>query len=257
MRNYSACIEWLFATPDDRFEDRIARAAAAGLGFIEFWRWTDKDLDAIEAALNRTGLKVSSLVAEPMIPLTDINNRETWLEGLTQSVAVAKRLGAPVLIAQAGDDLPGLSRREQREALIGTLRAAADILQGTGVRLGVEPLNTRIDHIGYYLDSTREALDIIDEVNRPEIGITYDIYHSAVMDEKTEDVIANRISRIIHVHIADHPGRNDPGTGSIDLRHRLDWLFDHGYQGAIGMEYRPLTADAAAVKAALETLGTE
>jgi hydroxypyruvate isomerase len=254
MRHYSACIEWLFAAPDDCFEDRIARAAAAGLGFIEFWRWTDKDLDAIEAELKRTGLKVSSIVAEPMIALTDINNRETWLEGLTQSVAVAKRLGAPVLIAQAGDDLPGLSRQEQREALVGTLRAAADILEGTGVRLGVEPLNTRIDHIGYYLDSTLEALDIIDEVNGPEIGITYDIYHSAVMGERTEDVIANRISRIIHVHVADHPGRNEPGTGEIDLRHRLDWLFEQGYHGAVGMEYRPLTAGAEAVEAAVEAL---
>jgi len=257
MRNYSACIEWLFATPDDRFEDRIARAATAGLGFIEFWRWADKDLDAIEAELNRTGLKVSSLVAEPMIPLTDINNRDIWLQGLTQSITVAKRLGAPVLIAQAGDDLPGLSRQEQRHALIGTLRGAADILDGTGVRLGVEPLNTRIDHIGYYLDSTREALDIIDEVNRPEIGITYDIYHSAVMDEKTEDVIGNRVSRVVHVHVADHPGRNDPGTGEIDLGHRLDWLFARGYQGAVGLEYRPLTTNVEAVKAALRTLGAQ
>lgn len=254
MRNYSACIEWLFAAPNDRFEDRIGRAAAADLGFVEFWRWTDKDLDAIEAELSRTGLRISSLVAEPMIPLTDIGNRETWLQGLTQSVAVAKRLGAPVLIAQAGDDLPGLSRKEQREALVGTLRAAADILKGTGVRLGVEPLNIRIDHVGYYLDSTVEALDIIDEVGCPEIGITYDIYHSAVMGEKTEDVIGDRISRIVHVHIADHPGRNDPGSGTIDLRSRLDWLFARGYDGAVGLEYRPLTADPEAVKAALARL---
>ncbi|MGO8521415.1 hydroxypyruvate isomerase, partial [Rhizobium ruizarguesonis] len=55
----------------DSFPDRIRRAHAAGLTAIEFWRWTDKDLDAIEAALKETGLAVSSLVAEPMIALTD------------------------------------------------------------------------------------------------------------------------------------------------------------------------------------------
>ena len=255
MRNYSACIEWLFAEPGDEFSSRIDSAAEAGLHFIEFWRWTDKDLDAIERKLNSTGLKVSSLVAEPMIPLTDIANREAWLEGLKQSVEVAKRLGAPVLIAQAGDDLPGLSRDEQRAALTDTLRAAADILKGTGVRLGVEPLNTRIDHIGYFLGSTEEALDIVDDIDRPEIGIVYDIYHSAVMDEKTEDVIGDRISRVVHLHIADHPGRNDPGTGTIDLKHRLDWLYAKGYQGVVGMEYRPVKPGRDGVTAAIESLG--
>ncbi len=223
MRQYSACVEWLFAEPGDRFEDRIYRARKAGLRAIEFWRWTDKDLGAISAALKQTGLAVSSIVAEPMIPLTDATNKQMWLEGLAASVKVAQRLAAPILIAQAGDYLPGRSRQEQRLALTAALRAGADILKGTGVRLGVEPLNTRIDHIGYFLESTGEAdPDIADEIDRPEIGIVYDIYHSAVMDERTEDVIGERISRVFHVHVADHPGRNEPGSGSIDLAHRLN-----------------------------------
>ncbi|NNG71811.1 TIM barrel protein [Rhizobium laguerreae] len=254
MRRYSACIEWLFAEEGDSFPDRIRRAHAAGLTAIEFWRWTDKDLDAIEAALKETGLAVSSLVAEPMIALTDAANRQAWLKGLTESVAVAKRLGAPVLIAQAGDDLPGLSRKEQRRALTETLRAGADILKGSGVRLGVEPLNIRIDHVGYFLDSTREGLDIIDYVARSEIGIVYDIYHSAVMDERTEEVLTGRLDRIIHVHVADHPGRNEPGSGSIDLARRLGWIFANGYDGAVGLEYRPTRPGADAVKTAIASL---
>ncbi len=132
MRRYSACIEWLFAEPGDRFEDRIYRARKAGLPAIEFWRWTDKDLGAISAALKQTGLAVSSIVTEPMIPLTDATNKQKWLEGLAASV-------------------------KQRLALTAALRAGADVLRGTGVRLGVEPLNTRIDHIGYFLESTREG----------------------------------------------------------------------------------------------------
>jgi hydroxypyruvate isomerase len=255
MRLYSACIEWLFAEEGDHFADRIRRAHAAGLEAIEFWRWTDKDLDAIEAALKETGLKVTSLVAEPMIALTNTANRETWLKGLADSVAVAKRLDAPVLIAQAGDDLEGFTRDEQRKALTETLQAGADILKGSGVRLGVEPLNIRIDHIGYFLDSTREGLDIVDNVGRPEIGIVYDIYHSAVMDERTEDVLAGRIDSIFHVHVADHPGRNEPGTGTIDLAHRLNWIFANGYTGAVGLEYKPTKPGADAVKAAIAALG--
>ena len=255
MRRYSACIEWLFAEEGDSIPDRIRRAHAGGLTAVEFWRWTDKDLDAVEAALDETDLEVTSLVAEPMSALTDAANRQAWLAGLAESVAVARRLGAPVLIAQAGDDLAGLSREEQRRALTETLKAGADILKGSGVRLGVEPLNTRIDHIGYFLDSTREGLDIVDDVARPEIGIVYDIYHSAVMDERTEDVLAGRIDRVFHVHVADHPGRNEPGTGTIDLAHRLNWISSNGYTGAIGLEYKPTAPGADAVKAAIATLG--
>ncbi|MGG7578765.1 TIM barrel protein [Rhizobium sp. Nf11,1] len=254
MRRYSACIEWLFAEEGDSFADRIRRAHAGGPTAIEFWRWTDKDLDAIETALKETGLAVTSLVAEPMIALTDAANRQAWLAGLAESVAVAKRLGAPVLIAQAGDDLAGFSRDEQRVALTDTLKSGADILEGSGVRLGVEPLNIRIDHIGYFLDSTREGLDIVDDVGRPEIGIVYDIYHSAVMDERTEDVLDGRLDRVFHVHVADHPGRNEPGSGGIDLAHRLNWIFANGYDGAVGLEYRPTRAGADAVKAAIASL---
>ncbi|MDE1991847.1 MAG: TIM barrel protein [Rhizobiaceae bacterium] len=254
MRQFSACIEWLFASEGDDFADRIRLAHRAGLSAVEFWRWTNKDLEVIAAAVRETGIAVSGLVAEPMIALTNPANKDAWLEGLRDSVKVAQRLGAQVLIAQAGDDLPGFSRAEQRSALISALGAGADILQGSGVRLGLEPLNTKIDHIGYYLSSTSEGLDIVDEVARPEIGIVYDIYHSAVMGERTEDVVAGRVDRIVHVHVADHPGRNDPGTGEIDLAERLNWLFSNGYDGRVGLEYRPKTPDAEAVQSVVKAL---
>jgi len=255
MRQFSACIEWLFVRDGDVFADRIRLAHQAGLSAVEFWHWRNKDLDGIATAVAETGIAVSGMVAEPMIALTNPANKETWLAGLRESVAVAQRLGAKVLIAQAGDDLPEFSRAEQHAALVAALSAGADILEGSGVRLGLEPLNTKIDHVGYYLSSTEEGLDIVDEVGRPEIGIVYDVYHSAVMGEKTEDVIGDRIDRIVHVHVADHPGRGDPGTGHIDLADRLNWLFAQGYGGRVGLEYRPKTGDAEAVRAVVKSLG--
>ncbi|TIX91686.1 TIM barrel protein [Rhizobium sp. P44RR-XXIV] len=254
MRQFSACIEWLFARDRDVFADRIRLAHQAGLDAVEFWHWTNKDLDAIAAAVAETGIAVSGMVAEPMIALTNPANKEAWLKGLRESIAVAQRLGAKVLIAQAGDDLPEFSRAEQRAALVAALSAGADILKGSGVRLGLEPLNTKIDHVGYYLSSTEEGLDIVDAVGRAEIGIVYDVYHSVVMGEKTEDVIGGRIDRVVHVHVADHPGRGDPGTGHIDLADRLNWLFAQGYDGRVGLEYRPKTSDAEAVRAVMKSL---
>lgn len=236
---YSACIEWLFAAEAPEFADRIRLAAKAGLGGVEFWRSSNRDIDAIEAALDETGLALTSLVAEPMVRLTDPARHDEFLEGLRQSLAVARRLGAPVLIAQAGADLPGRSRAEQRQALVDCLGRAADILAGSGVTLAVEPLNTLVDHVGYFLPSTVEALDIIDEVGRPEIRILYDIYHSAVMSEAIGDVLAGRIDRVVHVHLADTPGRHEPGTGELDWQARLRWLQANGYDGWVGLEYRP------------------
>jgi len=251
----SACIEWLFADEAEDIGTRIRLARAAGLDDVEFWFWSNKDLDAVEMALKQTGVSLSGFVAEPMIALTDPANHTAFLEGLKRSVDVANRLGARVLIAQAGNDLPGRSRAEQREALTACLAAAADLLKGSGIRLGVEPLNTRIDHQGYFLPSTAEALDMVDDVARPEIGLVYDLYHSLVMEEEPEQVLAGRVDRIIHVHVADHPGRNDPGTGGLDLGTPLAWLFANGYSGRVGLEYRPLEGTTAGLDRVRQVLG--
>ena len=235
---YSACIEWLFAEAGD-FPERIRAARRAGLDGVEFWKWTTKEIDPIAAALDETGLRLTGFVAEPMVPLTDPARHAEFLEGLKASVDMARRLKAPVLIAQTGDDLAGRSRAEQRAALTACLTRAADVLKGSGVVLAIEPLNTRIDHKGYYLASTTEGIDIIDDVGRPEIRIVYDIYHSAVMDEEIGEVLAGRVDRVAHAHLADAPGRHEPGSGSMDWQRRVEWLEANGYVGMIGLEYMP------------------
>ncbi len=235
---FSACIEWLFAEEAPAFADRIRAARDAGLDGVEFWRWTNKDLDGIEAALNETGLPLVGIVAEPMIPLTDPGRHDEFLDGLDASIRTARRLGAPVLIAQTGNLLE-TPREAQRQALVDCLRRAADRLAGTGVVLAIEPLNARVDHVGYFLDSTAEGLDIVDEIGRPEIRIVYDIYHAAVMDEAIAPVLEGRLDRVAHVHLADRPGRGEPGTGSLDWQARLTWLKRAGYDGFVGLEYRP------------------
>ena len=242
---FSACVEWLFARESPDVAGRIRLAAEAGLDGVEFWHWRDKDIASIEAALRETGLPLTGMVAEPMIALTDPANHAAFLAGLDASIACARRLGCHVLIAQTGDDLPGRPRAGQRAALAEGLRAAADRLAGTGVVLAVEPLNILVDHPGYFLSSTLEGLDLVDEVARPEIGLLYDIYHSAVMGEEIAAVLAGRIDRLAHVHLAGHPGRNEPQSGTMDWQERLSWLERNGYRGFVGLEYRPLGATLA------------
>lgn len=245
---FSACIELLFAAEHPSFPDRIRAAKAAGLDAVEFWRFSNKDLDVVKAALDETGLTLAGILCEPISPLTTPDSHERFLDGVRTSLAAAQKLGARMLIAQAGDDQHDVARTAQHASIVKVLKEAAKILEGSGVVLALEPLNDRVDHPGYYLTSTEEGLDIVDEVNRPEVRLIYDIYHSAVMGERIEDVLAGRVDRVVHAHLADAPGRHEPGTGAMDYADRLKWLFAQGYDGLVGLEYKP-------VKPTLESLG--
>lgn len=251
----SACIELLFAKEAGDFAGRVRLAAAAGFAAVEFWHWSRKPLEPIEAALAETGLGVAGILAEPALSLLDAGNHAAYLEGLRASADVARRLGAPVLLAQAGFGQPGLDRAAGRAALVDCLGRAAEVLHGSGVRLAVEPLNTRVDHAGYFLSSTAEALDIVDEVGRPEIRLAYDLYHSMVMEEEPRTVLAGRVDRVAHLHVADHPGRGEPGSGGLALRDAVGFLVASGYRGSLGFEFRPTTDTAGAVARARRALG--
>ncbi|HEV7718419.1 MAG TPA: TIM barrel protein [Arsenicitalea sp.] len=235
---FSACIELLFKPEHPDFSDRIHAAKAAGFDAVEFWRWSNKDMEAVAAALQQTGLPLAGILCEPIANLTDPAAHAGFLDGVRQSLAAAQRLGTGLMIAQAGNALPGVQRAEQHAAIVACLRQAAEILEGSGVIIALEPLNDRVDHPGYFLTSTVEGLDIIDEVGRPEIRLLYDIYHAAVMGEAI-DVLTGRLDSVAHVHLADTPGRHEPGSGTMDWQARLGWLRGAGYRGLVGLEYSP------------------
>ena len=255
MMRYSACIDMLFTRETADVARRIRLAKAAGMDAVEFWLWSNKDLGAIEDALGETGLVLAGIVAEPFAELTSSSDHDRFLDGLARSLAVAQRLGTKVMIAQAGPELRGVPRRQQHDALVEAMARSADVLAGSGVQLALEPLNTLVDHPGYYLTSTSEGLDIVDAVNRPEIALLYDLYHSMVMGEDTATVLAGRVDRVAHIHIADHPGRNQPGTGHLPLKASLDWLVANGYEGYAGLEFKPTDETALALVETRAALG--
>jgi len=234
----SACIEMLFAHLPD-YPARIRAAHAAGYAGIEFWGWRAKDLDAIAAALHDTGLTVAGFVADPMLSLTDQANHAAFLAALPASIATAQRLGAPFLYIQAGKLVPDTSRATMTAALVAALTAAADLLQGTGITLLLEPVSDAKDG---FLTHAAEGLTLIATVNRPEIRLLYDLYHAAVADEDTATTIGPHMPLIGHIHVADHPGRVAPGLGLLNLDRDLAWIRAQGYTGLFGLEYLPAAA---------------
>ena len=186
-----------------------------------------------------TGVGVTCFVSEPAGRLVDPGTHADFLAGVERSATLAARLNAHNLIVVAGDTLPDVHRGRQRDAITEALRRAAPIASDRGVRLLLEPLNTRVDHAGYFLDSTAEGLDIVRVVNHPAVGLLYDLYHSVVMGEEPQEVLVGSGHLVGHVHVADVPGRHEPGTGTIDWSRELRALQAAGYSGALGLEYMP------------------
>ena len=232
----SACIEMLFTDESPDPAQRIRLAAAAGFRAVEFWLWSNKDLDAVQTALRATGLTVAGFVAEPMVSLNDPANHARFLAALPASVATAQALGAPFLYIQGGSTLPGVPVADQVQALVTVLTAAADLLHGTGVTLLLEPVSDARDG---FLTHAAQGLPIVAAVNRPEVRLLYDLYHATVAGEPLAPTVGDQIGLIGHVHVADHPGRGAPGTGTLTLDADLAWLRAQGYSGLFGMEYHP------------------
>jgi hydroxypyruvate isomerase len=234
----SACLEWLF-WEEPVFADRVARAVEAGISRVEFWTWRDKDVSAIGSALAETGARLEAFVSEPQGQLVDARTHDAFTAGVAESAQTSRLLGCDSLIVLAGERMHDVTDGDQRRAVVAALGRAAPVADEQGITLLLEPLNTRLDHVGHFLDSTLEGLAIIEEVAEPNVRLLLDLYHSAVMSERLEEVVGDHLSLVGHIHVADAPGRHEPGTGSIEWPAAIRWLERSGYTGRLGLEYRP------------------
>ena len=251
----SACIEWLFKAEHPDFPERIRAAGAAGFKAVEFHLWRDKTLSDIERTLAETNIALTSFLVEPRVTLTDPAADAATLAAVRDSLPIARRLKSPALVLASGPTIAGRSRPEQHSAMVSVLKKCAPLAEEAGVTLLVEPVNTRVDHPGVFLDLTPEGLDMIEEVASPRVRLLYDMYHSTCMGEDPEAVLADRMHLVGHVQVADAPGRHEPGSGAIDWKRYMGVLQAKGYRGAIGMEYRPCGDSLQSLQRARQALG--
>lgn len=159
-------------------------------------------------------------------------------EAVGQGIEYAKTLGCRMLNCLVGvtpDDLP---EHMVRDTLVENLRFAAEAMEKEGIKLLVEPLNHQ-DIPGFHLVHTRDTLDVLDEVNHPNIWLQYDIYHMQIMEGNLSSTVREVLSRIAHMQLADVPGRHEPGTGEINYPNLFRFIDEAGYDGWIGCEYNP------------------
>ena len=235
---YSACIPALFGGKTAR--DALAAASAAGLKHYEFWGWNEEQIDAYAAAQAEFGM-TSVAMCTTYHELTNPNGREAYVEGIKKTIPVCKKLGCRNIISQVGPERADISRQAQHESIVAGLKAAAPYVEEAGLILVFEPLNIRIDHVGYYLWSAEEAFRIEEEVGSPNVKVLLDLYHQYVMDDLNIDQIVANIDKIGHFHMAGYPGRHEPLIDSeVDYATILSAIRKTGYTEAVGLEYMPV-----------------
>jgi hydroxypyruvate isomerase len=161
-------------------------------------------------------------------------------DSVGRAISYAQTLGCRQVNCLAGIAPQGADPAKLRETFVSNLRFAANALGQAGIRLLIEPINTR-DMPGFFLNRTRQALDIIEDVDSPNLKLQYDIYHMQIMEGDLARTIEATLPRIGHIQLADNPGRHEPGTGEIHFPFLFALLDRRGYEGWIGCEYKPAT----------------
>jgi len=222
----------------------MEKVAEAGYQGFEFGEWRAQDAAAITKLKNKLGLECACLVGNRAVnpkgmTLVSPADREAFLAEIQASTEAAKRFETTRLVTLTGNELPGVPREAQHKSIVEGLKRAHDVVAPHGVTLIVEPLNTLVNHQGYYLDHTPEAFQIMREVASPNVKILFDIYHVQIMDGNLIDTIRTNIASIGHFHVGDVPGRHEPGTGEICYTNVFRAIRETGFRDFVAMEYMP------------------
>ena len=167
-----------------------------------------------------------------------LERRGEFRDGVGLAIDFARALGCTQLYCLGGIAPAGADADSLKSTLVDNLKFAASELGKAGIKLLVEPVNTR-DIPGFYLCRTGQALALFAEVASPHLYLQYDIYHMQIMEGDLARTIKATLPRLAHVQIADNPGRNEPGTGEIHHPFLFELLDKEGYTGYVGCEYKP------------------
>ena len=162
-----------------------------------------------------------------------------FAETVEQALNYAVVLDCERLHCMAGIRPAGVSESLLEKTYIANLRHAADRLATVGVTVMIEPINSRIDMPGYWLDDVEKGFRLLRAVDRSNVKLQYDIYHAQIIAGDLARTLEANIDLIGHVQIADNPGRHEPGTGEINYPFLFDLLDCLGYDGWVGCEYKP------------------
>ncbi|HEX3682501.1 MAG TPA: TIM barrel protein [Bryobacteraceae bacterium] len=240
-------------------EQKLAKAAEAGIQSVElvseYVSWSDAEVETYKRLAQSYDLTMDALLSQTdwvHRPVTMVNpaHREAFLKDVRDATEWAKKLNVPQVIVLSGNEQPGMTREAQHASMAEGGKRAADIARNADVKLILENLNSRVNHKGYFLTSAKEALQVVKEVDSPHFRFLFDIYHEHVQNGSVIPAIREAVPYVSVFHVADAPGRHDPGTGEMKWDDIYRAIGSLEYAGYIALEYEPKGDEVASLIAA-------
>ncbi|HVZ83500.1 MAG TPA: TIM barrel protein [Terracidiphilus sp.] len=232
------------------FEQRLAKVAEAGYRNIElvgeYRDWADADFARANAARRQLGIHFDA-TAGLKHGVADPAAHDAFLAELRGALKPMETLECPAMIVLSGNVVAGYSRAEQHASCIETLKRAAALVEGRTiagqpVRLLLECIDPE-ENPRYFLPSAAEAIEIVRAVNHPQVQFLYDLFHEQIAEGNLIEKLEKNIDLIGLIHVADVPGRHEPGTGEINYANIYRRLAELNYRRMVAMEFKP-TGDA-------------
>jgi len=241
------------------FEENLERVAEAGYRHVElvgeFARWSAEDWRRILARMRALKITVdaTSGIKAGFADLTSGNaaGGDAFVAELKGFIPTAQRLGCGQIILLSGKRIEGAAPGVQRAASFETLKRAAEVLGAADLTGVIEPID-RLENPSIYLDGVTEAFEIVRAVGSPKMKVLYDLYHEQRGLGNLIEKLEKNIDEVGLIHVADVPGRHEPGTGEINYRNVYKRLAELHYRGVIAMEFYPTGDVVGALRRARE-----
>ena len=239
------------------FEQRVKEIARAGFG-VDLWGWEDSSIDVIAADPDIKICAMPGWVGGSMVHPEGV---EAFMDGVVQNLLVAERLQCQNLSITSGE----LDARGQVVHPIAKhpatmwitayrcLSQVAEMAEKHNVVYSLEQLNTKVDHAGYPFSQVEDVVRLLEQVGSPRIRLLCDVYHIQIEEGNVIQSLRDYHEYIGYVHVADVPGRHEPGTGEINYPKIASVLREVGYDGVVGMEAFPRDDDHQAMVRFRET----
>ena len=231
----SAPLDWF---PGNRPEEKLDAVAAWGLPAYE-WLWPVGSPTVLRKRADELGLELSCIVGTGAISegwMVKLEDHDKTVEMFKSRVELAQKLNCKRLVGLTGNLRTDISVEQQTDYIIQCLKRLAPIAVENEVIIVMEMLNTLVDHEGFFLTRTDQAVAILKEVACPNIKLLFDIYHQQITEGNVIRNIRENIQYIGHFHVADNPGRKEPGTGELSYANIFSAIKETGYNGFVALE---------------------
>lgn len=236
------------------FDQRISKVAEAGYHAVElvgeYDRWSPAEFSRARQQLKRLGILVDAS-SGIQASLCDPEQRETLLKQIRSRLPALAELECPRLILLTGDQVPGLTHEQMHSNCVEALKRAADVCAVQNVEILLENIDPE-ENPKYFLTSVAEGFQIVREVNHPRVKFLYDFFHEQLSEGNLIAKLEKNIDQVGLVHVADVPGRHEPGTGEINYTNIFRKLGQLNYSCYVAMEFIPTGDVVAALRTARE-----